>query len=68
MADTTFILYKPKNKSSAGNTIDTDIDLILCDADTICSQCGHDHSCKMMGGKAIQDMISFLDRRTPLEK
>jgi hypothetical protein len=64
MADTTFILYKPKIKSSVGNTTDIDVDSILCDIDTICSQCGHDHSCKMMGGKAIQDMISFLDRGT----
>lgn len=68
MVDTSFILYKPKIKSSVGNTVYTDIDSLSCDTDTICSQCGHDHSCKIMGGKAIQDMISFLDRGTPLEK
>jgi hypothetical protein len=30
--------------------------------DNICSQCGHDHSHKVTGSSAIQDMISFLDR------
>lgn len=62
MTDTS-LLDKPKIKSSAGT-----IYSISCDTDTICSQCGHDHSCKIMGGKAIQDMISFLDRDTTLEK
>jgi hypothetical protein len=64
MADTSLILYKPKNKSSVGNTTDTDIYSILCDNDNICSQCGHDHSHKITGGNAIQDMIAFLDRDT----
>lgn len=67
MADTNLVLHKPKNKSSAENTTDTDIYLILHEIDTICPQCGHDHSHKVTGGSAIQDMISFLDRDIPSE-
>jgi hypothetical protein len=62
MTDTSLILYKPKNKSSAENTTNTDMYLISSDNDNICFQCGHDHSRKVTGGSAIQDMISFLDR------
>ena len=64
MADTSLILYKPKNKSSAGNGTDTDIYSISYEIDTICPQCGHDHSHMPIGGSAILDMISFLDRDT----
>jgi hypothetical protein len=33
------------------------------DNDRLCPQCGQDHSHKLTGGSAIQEMISFLDRR-----
>ena len=62
MADTSLILHKPKNKSSAGNTMDTDMYSVSYDNDNICSQYGHDHNYKPTGGNAIQEMISFLDR------
>lgn len=58
MVDTSLILHRPKNKSSAGNTTYS----IPCDNDNICLQCGHDHNYKPTGGNAIQEMISFLDR------
>lgn len=64
MTDSSLILHKPKNKSSAGNTTYS----ISCDNDNICSQCGHDHSHKATGGSAIQDMISFLDRDITSER
>ena len=32
--------------------------------DELCPQCGQDHSCKLTGGSAILDMISFLDKDT----
>ena len=67
MADTSLILYKPKNKSSVENTTNTDMYPISSDNDNICSQCGHDHSHKVTGDSAIQDMISFLDRNISSE-
>ena len=62
MDDTSSIIRKPKNKSSAENAMSIDICLISNDSDKVCSQCGHDHSSKVVGGSAIQDMIWFLDR------
>ena len=62
MADTTFILYKPKNKSSAGNASKTEMYSIPCESDQVCSQCSYNHSHMLIGGRAILDMISFLDR------
>jgi hypothetical protein len=61
MADTSLILHRPKNKSSAENITNTGMYPISSDNDTICPQCGHDHSHRVTGGSAIQDMISFLD-------
>jgi hypothetical protein len=58
MTDTDLILYKPKNKSSAGDGS------IPHDNDQVCSQCGQNHDHKLTGGSAIQDMISFLNRDT----
>jgi len=58
MTDTSLILHRPKNKSSAANTTSS----VSHDNDNICSQCGHDHNYKPTGGNAIQEMISFLDR------
>ena len=62
MASTSSIIHKPQNKSSAENTTSVDICLISYDNDKVCSQCGHDHSHKPIGGSAILGMISFLDR------
>jgi hypothetical protein len=62
MTDTSLVLHKPQNKSSAGNTTDTDIYSMLHGISAICPQCGHDHSYKPIGGTIILDMISFLDR------
>jgi hypothetical protein len=64
MADTSLILYKPKNKSSAGDSSNTEKYLVPHDndKDQVCSQCGQNHDYKLTGGSAIQDMISFLDR------
>lgn len=62
MANTSYILCKPKIKSSAGDTINVGMYSILYDNNNICSQCGHDHSHKITGGSAIEDMISYLDR------
>jgi hypothetical protein len=64
MTDTSLVLHKPQNKSSAGNITDTDVYSIFHEIDTICPQCGHDHSYKPIGGRAILNMISFLDRDT----
>lgn len=60
MVDTSLILHGPKNKSSAGNIAYS----VSHDNHNICSQCGHDHNYKPIGGNAIQEMISFLDRDT----
>jgi hypothetical protein len=62
MTDTDLILYKPKNKSSAGDGSNIEKYLIPCDNDQVCSQCGQNHDHKLTGGCAIQDMISFLNR------
>jgi hypothetical protein len=62
MTDTNLLIYKPKNKSSAGNASNTEMYSIPCDSDQVCSQCGHNHSHMLIGGGAILDMISFLDR------
>jgi hypothetical protein len=62
MTDTNLLIYKPKNKSSAGNASNTEMYSIPCDSDQVCSQCGHNHSHMLIGGRAILDMISFLDR------
>ena len=60
-----FILTNPKNKSSAENTEQADIDSIEWKYydDNICPQCGQDHSYKLTAGSTILDMISFLDRK-----
>jgi len=64
MTDTNLFICKPKNKSSAGNASNTEMYSISCDSDQVCSQCGHNHSHMLIGGRAILDMISYLDRDT----
>lgn len=64
VTDTNLLIYKPKNKSSAGNASNTEMDSVPCDNDQVCSQCGHNHSHRLIGGRAILNMISFLDRDT----
>jgi acetone carboxylase gamma subunit len=64
MADTSFIIRKPENKSSAENHDQIDINLIEWKNydDKICHQCGQVHGNELTAGSTIQDMISFLDR------
>jgi tRNA A58 N-methylase Trm61 len=65
MADTSFIIHKPKDKSFDENTEQIDIDSIEWKnyGDNICSQCGNDHSYKVTADSVIQSMISILDRK-----
>lgn len=57
------ILHKPKSKSIAWSDLDADMYSTLSEDNCICSQCGQDHTPKPMGGSAILNMISFLDRK-----
>jgi hypothetical protein len=52
--DNNYSTTSPENQSFDG---------LYFDDDKLCPQCGQDHSCKLTGGSAILEMISFLDRR-----